>query len=511
MSKAQPHGAALILAAALALVPHPPAMAAPSVLGPQGTLTGLDTPDGGATFLGVPYAAPPEGDLRWRAPQPPAAWSGARAASKNPPSCPQSDYGAWNADDAARGREDCLYLNIHTPQLDPAARLPVMVWIHGGGNRGGSMRGIVASSLAGKGVVLVAIQYRLAALGFMAHPALAAETPGHTAGDYGLMDQIAALRWVHANIARFGGDPDNITIFGQSAGAQDVGLLNLAPAARGLYAKAIEESGTADFGMHPLTPAKAQALGVLIAGKAGAPPNATAAQLRALPLAALLAAPEQGPLPGFNDASYVWLGPVVDGDVLPRSPEAVLGAAAQAPIPLIIGVNAHELDMAWTNPASEVREIYGPKAAGALAFYGLAPGAAPLAADPLLGDVKAQIATDYGFRCPAVHVAASQARAGAPVWLYHYERTPASGPLGHSSELASVFGGWPISPPGAAPAYALADYWAAFAKTGQPNAPGLPVWRRQTTDQHPYMAFTDQGPQAREALRSLPCQLSDRF
>ena len=498
---------------ALAALITAPSSAAPLVQTSAGALSGLDMPDGSALFLGVPYAAPPVGPLRWQVPRLAPAWQGVKLATQDPPSCPQSNYGAWNAADAARGQEDCLYLDIRTPRLDPTARLPVLVWIHGGGNRGGSMRGAPLSVIAGKGIVFVSLQYRLAALGFLAHPALGAEGLfSNASGNYGLMDQVAALKWVQANIARFGGDPANVTIAGQSAGAQDVGLLNLTESLRGFYARAIEESGTADFGLAPLTLAQAEAVGQAVARQAGAPPNATAAQLRALPVQALLAAADQVKLPpvGLHDASFIWLAPVVDGIFMTRSPAAIMAEANQEPIPLLIGVNAREIGLGWPSAQAAMQASFGDATPHALRLYGL-DGPTPPPADPLLGDSQMQVSTDVVFRCPTVNVAASQARTGAPVWMYQYERTPASGVLSHSSELASVFGGSPVSPPGAAAPYSLADYWAAFVRTGDPNGAGRPHWSRQTPQARPYMAFTDHGPVHGHDLRAAICKLNPRF
>ncbi|MCJ2184961.1 carboxylesterase family protein, partial [Novosphingobium sp. 1949] len=241
--------------------------AGPYVQTADGTLEGVIASDGRATFLAIPFAAPPTGTRRWAPPVPPARWSGVRPAKTPAPACMQIDYG-WNHAAAANQSEDCLYLDVTTPTLHPAAPLPVMVWVHGGGNRGGSGAGTVQSPLVARGVVLVSVQYRLSALGFLSHKAL-----GPHSGNYGLMDQQAALRWVRANIARFGGDPANVTLFGESAGAQDVGLQLLAPGARGLFAKAIEQSGTPGFGLPPRSLAQNEALGAQIARAAGAPPR----------------------------------------------------------------------------------------------------------------------------------------------------------------------------------------------------------------------------------------------
>jgi para-nitrobenzyl esterase len=222
-----------------------PALAAPSVAIPQGRLAGTSR-DGVAAFRAIPYAAPPVGSLRWRAPAAPKAWRGIRDASAFGPVCPQPPVD-WAGHDLDRQSENCLTLNVWTPSLASSARLPVMVWFHGGGytNGSGSQATYEGTKLAKRGVVIVTVNYRLGGLGFLAHPALSAESPLHTSGNYGLLDQIAALKWVRANIARFGGNPNNVTIFGQSAGGGSAMLLTISPLARGLFQKAIFESGAA--------------------------------------------------------------------------------------------------------------------------------------------------------------------------------------------------------------------------------------------------------------------------
>src|SRR4051794_34778692 len=199
--------------------------------------------NGSFLFRGIPFAAPPVDVLRWKPPQPVIAWKGVRDATAQPASCVQNDQG-WNYSDYAIGKEDCLTLDVRTPSM--TGKLPVLVWIHGGSNRAGGPNDIVLSDV-GNQVVIVGVRYRLGIFGFLSHPALTAEQGA--SGNYGIMDQIAALRWVHDNIARFGGDPGNVTIAGESAGAQDVSLLLAAPEANGLFGKAIMESGTPGFGM----------------------------------------------------------------------------------------------------------------------------------------------------------------------------------------------------------------------------------------------------------------------
>jgi len=205
------------------------------------------TDDGSVVFRGIPFAAPPVGERRWKPPQPVEPWDGVRDTLEEAPTCPQPDQG-WNAFAMKSMSEDCLYLNVRRPDLSPDAPLPVMVWIHGGGNVAGGAADVIEGSVHKRGVALVSSQYRLGALGFMAHPAFAAESSEGASGNYALMDDQAALRWVQKNIARFGGDPGNVTIFGESAGGQHVGMHLLSPGSRGLFHRAIEESGTSNFG-----------------------------------------------------------------------------------------------------------------------------------------------------------------------------------------------------------------------------------------------------------------------
>lgn len=484
--------------------------APPQVETDAGMVQGAQLADGTAVFRGLPFATPPEGALRWRPPQPVQPWVGVRPAVAKAPSCPQTDYGSWNARDAAQGREDCLYLDVRTPSLNTNARLPVMVWIHGGGNRGGSMGDTVLSSLGARGVVVVAIQYRLAALGFMSHPALSAETPDHTSGNYGLMDQIAALRWVHDNIARFGGDPANVTLFGESAGAQDVGLMMLTDRSRGLFQKAIEQSGTADFGLPPRTLAQSERVGETVAALAGAPAEASAAQLRALPVPALLAAAEAAQVSGLDDASFIWLQAVVDGRVLTRPPPEILEAGEQQRVPLIIGSNARELNLHGDDVRAAVGRLYGRHASEALRLYHLNTAAIP-APDPRLGDSAVQLADDVTFRCPSAAVALAQAKAGLAVWRYQYDITPSQGAVTHGSDLASVFDARPVTAAGARSRFSLQDYWVAFARSGDPNRAGLTRWPRFTADGQAYLSLRDQGPEADSHLRAPFCRLLSNF
>lgn len=475
--------AALALASASA--------AAPVVQTEAGAVEGESGADGRAMFRGIPFAAPPLGDLRFRAPQQVKHWQGTREAVKSAPACLQVDYG-WNSEAAANQSEDCLYLDVATPTLHPAKPLPVMVWIHGGGNRAGGGPGPAASPIVARGVVLVSVQYRLSALGFMSHPAL-----GKQSGNYGLMDQQAGLRWVQANIARFGGDPANVTIFGESAGAQDVGLQMLSPGAKGLFHKAIEESGTAGFGLPPRSLAENEALGDMIAKAAGAPAHATAAQLRALPAKALIEAAEHADVPNLDDDSFIWLQAVVDGEVLTETPEASLAKGVGRAIPLILGINRLELGLYGT-PERAIAQGFGDNAAAAMQAYGLTPGSAPAA------DLPLRLANDLTFRCPSLHVAARHARSGGTAWHYQFDIDGPDGkPVTHGSEIRFVLAGDGAAADALAP---LAAYWVNFARTGNPNGKGLPQWPRFGAGAAS-LEFTATGPREVEGLSAQTCAL----
>ncbi|MFT4246658.1 MAG: carboxylesterase family protein, partial [Pseudomonas sp.] len=318
--------------------------AGPRVETRAGALHGAVLDDGSVVFRGVPFAAPPLGTLRWRPPQPVSRWPGVRDATQPAAPCMQPALG-WNDALAARGREDCLYLEVQTPSLAPSAPQPVIVWIHGGANLAGAGAN-APSAFAREGVVLVSVQYRLGVFGFLSLPELRGGLPRRAAGNFALLDQIAALRWVRDNIARFGGDPRRVTIAGQSAGAQDVGLLLLSPLARGLFAGAIEQSGTAGFGLPARSLAEQRALGETIARRAGVEPGPQRlARLRALPAARLVEAGQGVDVPALDDDGYLWLQAGVDGEVLPAAPAELLAQGRQAPVPLLIGSNALELEL----------------------------------------------------------------------------------------------------------------------------------------------------------------------
>lgn len=485
----------MILALALA--------AAPVVRTDDGPVRGQAVPGGTSVFRGIRFAKAPAGPLRWRAPERPAKWTEPVDAVAEHAACPQGDYGEWNRTAAQHGSEDCLFLDVRTPALSPAKPLPVLVWIHGGANRGGAGSGTVESAITDRGIVLVSIQYRLGALGFLSHPALSREQGGHS-GNYALMDQQAALGWIKRNIGQFGGDPARVTIAGESAGAQDVALHRLAPASRGLFAQAIEESGTPGFGVAPRSLAQNERLGSLIATAAGLPETATTAQLRGLPVDRLLAVQDKVDVPDLDDDSFIWLQAVVDGRVLTDTPAHLLANGQVDRAPLVIGVNARELGLHGGRPAAEatVRSEFGANAGKALAFYGLNPGGKPVD-DPRLGDVTAQLATDLTFRCPTVAVSKALTRVGVPVWQYQFDYAPPGGTVSHSSEIGYLFN---PPKPGQPP---LQAYWVNFVKTGNPNGGALPQWARYSNGKRDYMAFDQTGPVSRRDLRGAICGLRD--
>lgn len=488
----------------LMLLPPLAAAETPRVRVTEGLIEGQTRDNGGHIFKAIPFAAPPTEGLRWQAPQPPQKWQGLREARDSAAPCLQVSYG-WNAKDAETSSEDCLYLEVATPDLKPEKPLPVMVYIHGGANRAGAGTGQVYSAIPETGVVLVSVQYRLGVFGFLSHPALSAEQGGYS-GNYALMDQIAALKWVQANIAAFGGDPENVTLFGHSAGSQDVGLLLSAPKAKGLFHKAIMQSGLPQFGLPVRTLAENEALGATLAARysAHAPDGAAAlSDLRQADAKTLQAAADELQ-PPIADKGFIWLQATVDGKVLRETPETVFRNGTQANVPLIIGISAREFGgedgglPAWR---AMVRDAYGQHADEALKFYGL-KGWFGKKYDPLYGVAGLAIATDVNFRCPADWVARHHT---GPTYLYQLEvhRPDETGPVRHGSELPFVFdaprgAGWPP----------LRDYWVAFAKTGTPEATGA-VWPVYGNDKT-YMAFTAEGPKAAHRLRSPVCNWLDK-
>ncbi|SDC82681.1 para-nitrobenzyl esterase [Sphingomonas sp. YR710] len=444
------------LAAAIAITGV--AQAAPVVTIDTGTLRGTETATANV-FKGIPFAVPPVGPLRWTSPMRPVAWSGERDASAFGPRCIQ-------AVGMTRGTtpqsEDCLTVNVWVPKLESGGR-PVMVWIYGGSYLTGEGSDPVfdGSAFARDGIVLVTFNYRLGGLGFFAHPALTAESNGAPLGNYGLEDQIAALEWVQRNIGRFGGDPANVTIFGESAGGSAVLLLTALERAKGLFARAIIQSGGAGMMMENL--AQREARGVAIAGH-GVLDSATATpdQLRALPVSVVAQA-------------GAGLGPIIDGRLVPDPAAKVYDRRAQLPVPIMIGATSGEDSLLNFVPYRSVLDWYDPNQLAELrALYGNEPDEEKFAH---------RIFADARMLGPARFLA-ERAVPGVPVYLYQFDH----GPSPHGGEIAYVFKTLdkrPNARAATAEDWSVAHYvhrcWTSFAVNGVPVCPGAPAWRPFTT------------------------------
>lgn len=455
-------GAIVLAALALATAAQAQAVTTQGVTAKveSGALAGTQT-ERARIFKNIPYAAPPVGELRWAPPKRPLAWSGARDATTNGPSCPQK----MNADGtpnegSANGQvsEDCLQLNVFAPK--DAHKAPVMVWIHGGSHRTGAGWIYDGQNFARDGVVLVSINYRLGPLGYFAHPALTkAAGKSEPLGNYGLMDQISALEWVQRNIAAFGGDPKNVTVFGESAGGMSTLALLATSKAKGLYHKAVVQSGGG--WSSPSTLAAKEADGVAAAAKLGLE-NPAAADLRAVPADRLIAATLTG------DS-----GPFVDGRLLAQTPAQAFAAGRETDVPLIIGANSGE------------DSLMGRKLPNAPALAAAIPAATKSAyvAEAAKGD-EALVRAAFGDRimvAPARWIAA-QAADGKPAWLYHFSyvgsrfRPTGVTTAAHAAEIQYVFEYWGrrtpesmVAPDDRAMAKLMHGCWVAFAKTGAPK------------------------------------------
>ncbi len=465
---------------------------------------------GGAAFKGIPFAAPPLGDLRWREPAPVVAWNGVRDAGAFGASCVQEISG-WNKQEATGNQEDCLYLNVWTPEWPSQSKKPVMVWIHGGGNTGGgaSVDYFDGVSLSRRGVVLVTINYRLGVFGFFAHPALTAESTHRSSGNYGMLDQVAALRWVHDNIEQFGGDPDNVTVFGQSAGGRDTGFLLASPLTKGLLRRAIQESGVPVADIDTLKEAEQD--GERVATALQAPAGAAGIKfLRAMDAQQLLKAARAAR--SGDDAT----APVIDGWSLPISPAKAFATGKQHAVPVLIGSNAQE----QRGPKPEalrgaVTSAFGINADKALAYYGLnVPGEGN--SDPLYGNATTQFWADSRQRCGSVQEAIWHATGKNTVYEYQFDRAiPGRPATQHSAELPYVFGnllpggflGGPFTDADRKISNDLQVYWTNFARTGDPNGAGMPKWPKFDPATRPHLEFTDNGPVVQNNLRKEICDL----
>ncbi len=475
--------AALAVAWAAALAGQP----APVTI-ESGRITGAGL-DGVITWSGIPYAAPPVGDLRWRAPRPPRSWDGVRDAGRYGAACMQN-RALGSALQVSSVSEDCLTLNVWAPK--GASKAAVMVWIHGGAFVEGSGQLVVYNGqlLAPLGVVVVTINYRLGDFGLFAYPELSKESQDEPAANFGLMDQIAALRWVKRNIAAFGGDPDNVTIFGESAGGASVNFLMASPAARGLFQKAIAESGGAHTALSTIS--ELEQSGVRKAAEWGA---ADLKVLRALPASAILA--KQGRV---TLGSYT---PVIDGKYVTADPPSLFAAGKQAPVPFLLGANSFEASLMTTfgiSPETILARV-GGMSAQVRRLYGDNP---ERAAQDLFSDAL--------FLEPARFLASQMEKVGKPAYLYFFSyvvsnrRNEARG-ASHGSEIPFVFDhlrpilGWFPADSDSRMAETMSAAWVRFAKTGNPNGAGLPEWPAYTSATDRLMEFGDTV-EAREHFRA---------
>ncbi len=472
-------------------------------------------------FKGIPYAAPPVGDLRWQAPKPVVPWQGVRDATAFGAACLQGKiFGDISFENVS---EDCLTLNIWTPAKTARERLPVMVWIHGGGfqaGAGGENRHD-GEAFARKGVVLVTINYRLGIFGFFAHPALTRESGHNSSGNYGMLDQVAALRWVQGNIAAFGGDPRNVTIFGESAGSFAVSALMASPLAKGLFAKAIGESGAffTTGGGTLATPslASSERQGMKFGTSIGA---SSLAELRAKSGQDLLQAAMK---------AQPWFAPNIDGYFLPEDVYAIYASGRQAHVPLLAGWNADEIRSSVTlrkdkptpeSFAAELRKRFGDQGDAFLKAY-----PATTAAEAI--ESAAALASDSFIGYATWKWIEMQLQTGkSPVYRYSFDRkipvepgqkvngVPAtSQDIGarHAGEIEYVFGALELSlpkvpwePVDRKLSDAMTTYWANFARTGDPNGAGLPKWPR-------YHATTRRVLHLDQTIRDEPDTTRERY
>ncbi|GAA1288102.1 carboxylesterase/lipase family protein [Streptomyces aureus] len=464
----------------------------------SGMVRGTETA-GVEGFRGIPYAQPPVGALRWRNPQPVTHWSGVKNTTAFGPACPQTDHVPQS--------EDCLTLNVWRPvTARPSAPLPVMVWIYGGALVHGSTAMYPGDVLARQGVVMVSMNYRMGRLGFFAHPALVKESPGQPVGNYGYMDQLAALKWVQHNIHAFGGDPSQVTIFGESAGGGSVMAHMVSPLSRGLFQRAILQSPgipTARADVLPLTPlrnAERRAVDYVHSLGIDGTDDRALAKLRALPAGKLVEGTDStAVLAGLSGGKQVpgISGSILDGRFLTETPDAAFAAGHQAKVPVIVGAN--DRDLAIGQAAS--------KAALFAQFGALAPEARKLYdphGDQSLAELEQQVFADRTLVEPSRHLADQAAKARQPVWWYRFsyvaesERAKQKGTLHgfeipYALDLPSALVGDKVTTADKSMATLASGYWVSFGRSGDPNGSGRPAWPRHDPAVNRMINFTDRG------------------
>jgi para-nitrobenzyl esterase len=466
-----------------------------------------------ASFKGIPYAAPPVGEFRWRPPQPISSWEGVRDAKEFGANCAQAGWGTAPGKIAEGSSEDCLFLNLWLPaDIKPNAKLPVMVWIHGGAFVGGSGAGISGDAFANQGVILMTFNYRLGRLGHFAFPALSNERPDEPKGSYAFMDQIAALKWIKENIAAFGGDPNNVTIFGFSAGGVSVHSLLTIPEAKGLFHKAISESGGGRDGVltgrpiseenaDPFYPVSAETIGINFAKKHGieGTDEAALAKLRALSVEEIV---DGGQESDGQGGPRTYSGPILDGKFVAETSENAYKAGRQAKVPLIIGNTSAEIGGGFVNSSSSKDELFS--------LFGELKEEAQTAYDAdgtkEFAEVITKFNTDWAWGEPGRFVARAFVEKGQPAYMYLFSYVPAAlrermpYGAGHGSEVSYVFNNLDgrRSSTGPTPedkelAQIMNSYWTNFAKTGNPNGIGLPQWPVYQNETNKIIEFQPDG------------------
>jgi para-nitrobenzyl esterase len=458
------------------------------------------------SYKGIPYAAPPVGNLRWKAPQPVAHWSDVRFASQYGHDCMQLPFPSDAAPLGTKPDEDCLVLNVWAPAGRTSAKLPVMVWIYGGGyvNGGSSPAVYDGSQFAKQGVVFVSFNYRLGRFGFFAHPALTAEAGSAPLGNYAFLDQIAALKWVQNNIAAFGGDPNRVTLFGESAGGGSVLAMMTSPLSRGLFQQAIIESGGGREGLGGMphlnvatsTKPSAESSGLAFAQAKGIAGSDAAAldALRKLPSDAIV---DGLNMASMHQAANTYSGPMIDGRIVLETPQSAFLAGHQMKIPVMIGANSRDIGFSFAKTMQEVVAPFGADQDRALAVYN-----PENSTDPRV--VGTRVAADRMMIEPARFIAQEVAASGQPAYQYRFSYVAASmrkewDGAPHATEIPFVFDTVKaryeaaLDPADEAIAQTTNSYWASFAKTGDPNGAGRPKWTPYTRQSDIILDFTNTG------------------
>ena len=500
---------AVFVASGLAMAALPSCAGAPNTVQTvSGAVQGV-TVEGVESFKGIPFAAPPLGDLRWRAPQPAAKWTGVKVADTFGHDCMQTPFGGDAAPLGATPGEDCLVLNVWRPAGVPKdAKLPVIFWIYGGGfvNGGSSPPVYDGSSFAKKGVIMVSANYRLGRFGFFGFPELTKENKDNgLLGNYGYMDQIAALKWVQANIAAFGGDPANVTIFGESAGGGSVNTLMTSTQSKGLFAKAIVQSGGGRgnlMGNRELSKDKpgmpsSETLGVNLARKYGIEGTGPEALAALRKLSAEQINDGLGMMT-MGQAGQTYGGPMVDGVIVAEAPQTVYEAGRQAKVPFMIGADTADIGFGFAPTKEAAFAAFGPYADQAKAAY-----------DPdgtkTVQQINAEIGMDKAMVEPSRFVASTISKQGIPAYEFRFgyvaDSMKAEWKTGtpHATEIPYVMNtvkekyGDKLTPADAKIADQTNSYWANFAKTGNPNGEGLPNWPQYDPKADVLMVFTPEG------------------